>query len=125
MITVTSLPPESVRRVIASVLQWFGWLGSLALIIWATTEYDPHHGDFAPQWVGLSVIFLVGVSIAATSARARMRLSDTITKTFTAGFQTAVTNREKADAEKVARVEDGREGDHPGEGGGNRSNPAE
>lgn len=77
---------ESVRRVGASVLQWGGWGGAVALLIWATVNYNPSTGHFAPQWVSLTFILLIGFAIAGTTARARMRLSDTIIAAMKMGY---------------------------------------
>lgn len=77
---------EATRRRIASLFQWFGWWGSLSLGLWAVHHFDPSEGHFAPQWVGLGYIFLVGVAIAASNARSRMKLSDTISQAFSAGM---------------------------------------
>jgi hypothetical protein len=81
--------PESVRRPLASIFQWGGWLGSLAICIWATVEYNPAKGQFAPQWVGFLFIALIGVAMAGTTARSRMRLTDAIVHAFRAGRLTA------------------------------------
>lgn len=78
---------EKGRRLIASSLQWLSWWGALGLGFWAVQHYDPSEGKFAPQWVGLGYIFLVGVAIAATNARSRMKLSDTISQAFAAGME--------------------------------------
>jgi hypothetical protein len=73
-------------RLLVILGAWGGWAGSLALGIWSVIEYDPNHGHFAPQWVGLAFIFLVGVAIAASSARARHKLSDQIVQAFRIGL---------------------------------------
>lgn len=78
---------ETTRRKVASIVQWLGWWGALALGFWAVQHYNPAEGHFAPQWVSLGYIFLVGVAIAASNARSRMKLSDTIAKAFAAGME--------------------------------------
>jgi hypothetical protein len=77
---------DRIRRVAIIVAVWGSWSGSMALGIWSVVDYDPNHGDFAPQWVGLAFIFLIGVAIAATSARARQKLSDQIVAAFKIGL---------------------------------------
>lgn len=73
-------------RAVALVSMWGGWLGSAALGLWSILEYDPNHGHFAPQWVGLAFIFLIGVAIAGTSSAARFRMAETIVGAFKAGL---------------------------------------
>jgi hypothetical protein len=80
---------ESGRRVCAACAMWGGWLGSIGVFTYASLSFDPDHGDFAPQWVGFAFIMLIGVAIAGSSARARMRLTDTIVGAFKAGFKAA------------------------------------
>lgn len=78
---------ERYRRLVALVLQWGGWLYAIFILVWATTQYDPAEGRFAPQWVGLSFILSIGIAIAGTTARSRMRLSDTIVDAFRTGME--------------------------------------
>jgi hypothetical protein len=85
--------PEGLRRALASVIQWGGWLGTLGLFLWATFKYDPTEGRFAPQWVGFAFIFLIGLAIAGTTARSRMRLTDAIIHAFRTGMLTASSSR--------------------------------
>lgn len=99
--TIIGRLPERYRRAVASWLQWIGWVGSLALIFHATVAFDPNHGDFPPAWYGPTVILLVGVAIAATTARSRMRLTDTIRGAFETGLKAA----EEAAADRLAKVE--------------------
>lgn len=77
---------ERLRRAAALILMWTGWLGALAVFAYATENFDPNHGNFAPQWVGFAFIGCIGVAIAGSTARSRMRLSDTIVAAFKAGF---------------------------------------
>lgn len=78
---------ERKLRILAIIGAWGGWLGSMGIGIWSEVAYDPNHGHFAPQWVGLAFIFLVGVAIAATGARSRHRLSDNIVDAFRIGLR--------------------------------------
>lgn len=89
-----TIEPERVRRALAFAFMWAGWLGALTIFAYATATYDPNHGNFAPQWVGFSFIFCIGVAIAGSTARARMRLADSIVAAFRAGFE-ASDNRPK------------------------------
>jgi hypothetical protein len=78
---------EKVRRFGAALAMWGGWLGALGFFTYGTLSFDPNHMHFAPQWVSFAFIGLIGVAIAGSTARSRMRLSDTIVKTFEAGFK--------------------------------------
>lgn len=80
---------EKARRAVAILLVLGGWLGSTSIGIWAVVTYDPAKGEFAPQWVGLGYIFLIGVSVAASTARSRMRMTDTIVGAFITGQKLA------------------------------------
>jgi hypothetical protein len=80
---------ESLRRALAVVAMMGGWAAALGIFAYATLEFDPNHGDFAPQWVGFTFILCIGIAIAGSSARARMRLSDTIVQAFKAGLKAA------------------------------------
>lgn len=77
---------ERTRRLLAIVGMWGGWAGAMGLGVWSVVDYDPNHGDFAPDWVGLAFIFLIGVAIAASSARARQKLSAQIIEAFRIGL---------------------------------------
>lgn len=94
--------PERTRRAVASALQWGGWGGSLFLLIWGTINYDPAEGKFAPAWLSLGFIFLIGVAIAGTTARSRMRITDTIVQAFEAGYD-ASEDRRAQDVLRQAR----------------------
>lgn len=85
---------ENVRRVGASFLQWGGWGGAVFLLIWGTMNYDPSKGEFAPQWVSFTFILCIGFAIAGTTARARMRLSDTIIAAMKMGYQISEDSKE-------------------------------
>jgi hypothetical protein len=91
---------ESALRAVTSFLAWGSWIAAVAIFAYATWQYNPNKGDFAPQWVGFSFILAIGVAVAASAARARHRLSDTILAAFTAGM---VAQREQA-AELAERV---------------------
>lgn len=80
---------EAFRRMLAAGLVMGGWFGSLSLGVWAVVSFDPNEGKFAPQWVGLGYIFLIGVAVAASTARSRMRMTDTIVSAFKTGQKIA------------------------------------
>lgn len=80
---------ERIRRVTASVLQWAGWITSAGLGVWSEVQYDPNHGDFAPQWVNLAFVFALGVAITASVVRSRMRLAGTIIGAMRIGHEVA------------------------------------
>lgn len=76
---------EPTRRLMASVLQWAAWATVVGVFVYATSQFDPNRGNFAPQWVGFTFIFAIGVAITATLVRSRMRLTQTILSVFRAG----------------------------------------
>jgi hypothetical protein len=82
-------------RIVASVAMWGGWFGSAGLGLFAVMNYDPNHLRFAPQWVSLAYIFLVGVAIAGTSVVSRLKLAQTIRDAFEAGFQARGRDRDE------------------------------
>lgn len=96
--------PEPIRRLSASVFQWGGWMGALGVFVFASVSYDPAHGKFAPQWVGLTFIGLMGLAIAGSVARSRMRLSDTIVDALRAGM---LSERAREKREREARDAEG------------------
>lgn len=85
---------ESARRFIASAFQLGGWLGALGLGLWAVFSFDPSKGEFAPQWVSLGYIGLIGVGLAGTAARSRMRMTDTIIAAMKMGFRISEENKD-------------------------------
>lgn len=93
---------EPVRRIIALVLQWGGWISCIGIFAYATTYFDPNHGHFAPQWVGFGFILSMGIGIAGTLVRSRMRLTQTIVDAFKAGQQ---NERDQETGRKAARDE--------------------
>lgn len=96
---------ESFRRAGALFFQWAGWGYAFGVFFFATFNYDPNHGDFAPQWVGFTFIGSLCVGIAGTLVRSRMRLTDTIVTAFTAGAAAAHTVQAEH-AAIVKRIED-------------------
>lgn len=99
--------PEGIRRALASVFQWGGWLGCTGIYFWATNTYNPNEGKFAPQWVGFTFIFLIGVAIAGTTARSRMRNTDTIISALQAGMRVS-ENRWRQLMERESNQIDGK-----------------
>lgn len=78
---------ETLRRRVSGLLQILGWWGSLGLGLWAAFSFNPAKGHFAPQWVGFGYIGLLGIAIAATHVRSRMRLQAAILKAFETGMR--------------------------------------
>lgn len=89
---------EPIRRVLAGVAQWGGWAASVGLLVYSI-QFHPEKGDFAPQWVGLTFVMCIGVAIAGTLVRSRMRLTNTIMAAFRAG----ASLRAKQEANAAAR----------------------
>lgn len=87
---------EQTRRVFAGIWMYGGWLAAATIFAWATLEFDPAKGHFAPQWVGFSFIGSLCIGIAGTMVRSRMRLQATILQAFAAG---AMANMLKAERE--------------------------
>lgn len=98
---------EPARRIVAAVLQWGGWATCVGVFVYATVDFDPNHGDFAPQWVGFAFILSMGVGIAASIVRSRMRLTKAVITAFTAGL---AAQKEATDqrVERIVRRLDGR-----------------
>lgn len=78
---------EPLRRIGASILQWGGWLSTLGFGLYSVIEFDPNHGNFAPQWLTFVWIVSMGLAIAGTLVRSRMRLTKTILHAFKAGSE--------------------------------------
>lgn len=76
---------EEVRRILLTVMAVGGWLAALGIGVWAVMNFDPQKHRFAPQWVTLSIIILMGTAIAAGAALGRMQSVRTLTKVFNAG----------------------------------------
>jgi hypothetical protein len=77
---------EEHRRIALVVIAVGGWLGALGIAVWAVANFNPQHGRFAPQWVTLSIIILMGSAIAAGVAAGRMNSVRALTKVFNAGM---------------------------------------
>lgn len=88
---------EPLRRIVAAVFQWGGWITCIGVFVYATSQFDPNHGNFAPQWVSFTFIFSIGVAIAGTLVRSRMRLTQTILSAFRAGAASERSRREDED----------------------------
>lgn len=82
---INSVDTEPARRVAAALLQWGGWLGATGIFVYATAEFDPNHGKFAPQWVGFAFIAALVVGVAGTLVCSRFRLGRTMVSVFTQG----------------------------------------
>lgn len=95
---------ETARRAAASFFQWAGWGYAFGIFLYATLNYNPNQGDFAPQWVGFTFIGSLCIGIAGTLVRSRMRLTDTIVSAFTAGAAAAQAAHQEHD-DIVKRIE--------------------
>jgi hypothetical protein len=92
---MTDLIPEKARRILAAVAQWGGWLASLGILSFSAATYDDPH-------------------IPGTTARSRMRLSESILDALKVGIQSqreearriARTLAEKVERDAVALVRD-------------------
>lgn len=76
---------ETVKRVALWVISIGGWGWAVGAATWAVLEFDPNHGNFAPQWLGLSVFLSMGFAIAAGVSIGRLNSVRTLTKVFGAG----------------------------------------
>lgn len=70
---------EVSRRRTALILSVGGWCTAFVLVVLDTAGILPRTS------VGVVIVFIIGVAIAASQARSRMLLADTIVKTFQAG----------------------------------------
>lgn len=86
---------ESIRRAAASFFQWGGWGYAFGIFLFATLNYDPATGHFAPQWVSFTFIGSLCIGVAGTLVRSRMRLTDTIVGAFQAGAEAYQMAREE------------------------------
>lgn len=77
---------EEHRRALALFFTVGGWTASFGLALWATLNYNPSQGRFAPQWVTLSVFMAMGIAIAGGVALGRLRSVQVLTKVFQAGI---------------------------------------
>lgn len=100
---------ETALRAVTAFLAWGSWIGAVAIFAYATWQYNPNKGDFAPQWVGFTFILCIGVAIAASAARSRQKLADTVLGAFTAGM---VAQRESTLelVEQVRQMDDNHQG---------------
>lgn len=80
---------EKFKRAATAFIAWGSWLAVALVFLYATVNYNPNKGEFAPQWVGFTFIALIGVAIAAGNALGRHKLSDTMLKVYRAGVETA------------------------------------
>lgn len=80
---------EDQRRTAAVALVHIGWWGALTLTFLdiAVIQTDPT--SRAARSMGIVIVLLIGIAIAASSARSRMRLGDTIAAVFETGMQAA------------------------------------
>jgi hypothetical protein len=78
---------EDDRRKASLVLAYGGWLSSGVIVMLRAVEVVP------TAW-GSTALLTIGVAIAASLARSRMRLTDTIVGVFEAGVRTADEERQ-------------------------------
>lgn len=74
---------ENTRRRVAATLAHGGWWGALLL----TGMHVSTLGPDTPRSFGVVIVLFIGVAIAASLARSRMRLTDTITAVFQTGLE--------------------------------------
>lgn len=77
---------ETCRRIVLWTVSLGGWGYAVGMAIWATLEYDPQHGRFAPQWMTLSVFLSMGFALAAGVAVGRINSVRTLSRIFDAGM---------------------------------------
>lgn len=86
---------ESLRRVGAAFFQWAGWGYAFGIFLYATLNYDPATGHFAPQWISFTFIGSLCIGVAGTLVRSRMRLTDSIVTAFEMGARAYEMAREE------------------------------
>jgi hypothetical protein len=77
---------EEHRRALALFFTVGGWLASLGLALFASLNYNPNQGRFAPQWMTLTVFITMGIAIAGGVALGRLRSVEILTRVFQAGL---------------------------------------
>lgn len=75
---------EEVRHRLALAFVWVGWLGAFLLLMVSILVWDDVTNR--PAWIGLVIVFLLGVAVAASAALGRMRLYNTLTNVFHSGM---------------------------------------
>lgn len=80
---------ETMKRVTLWIVSVGGWLYAVGTACWATLEYDPNHGNFAPQWMGLSVFLSMGFAIASGVSLGRINSVRTLARIFQSGMSVA------------------------------------
>src|SRR5688500_1963000 len=72
----------------ARALAHLGWWGALAVMAAHISMGGAKPVGDAPPWLGLIIIFMIGIGIAAGNTLGRMRLSKSIAKGFDVGYDT-------------------------------------
>lgn len=90
---------ETVKRVALWVISLGGWSWAIGAATWAVLEFDPSKGNFAPQWLSLSVFLSMGFAIAAGVSLGRINSVRTLAQIFQAGMDTAERAQRKRQEE--------------------------
>ena len=77
---------ETYRRVALWIVSLGGWSWAISIAVWATVNFDPSQGRFAPQWASLSVFLAMGMAIAAGVSLGRISSTRSLTRIFEAGM---------------------------------------
>lgn len=77
---------ETIKRIALRAVAVGGWLYAIAISTWATLNFDPSAGRFAPQWMTLSVFLAMGFAIASGVALGRITSVRTLVNIFNAGM---------------------------------------
>jgi len=77
---------EQQRRAAATWLTYIGWWGAFVLLLIDEIAVNADPNSRVARGMGILIVLLIGVAIAAGAARGRMRLTDTITSVFEAGL---------------------------------------
>ena len=80
---------EQQRRAAATWLTYIGWWGAFILLLIDEIAVNADPNSRVARGMGILIVLLIGVAIAAGAARGRMRLTDTITSVFEAGMNIA------------------------------------
>lgn len=77
------------RRAAALAVAWCAACVAAGTFAYATLEFNPDAGQFAPPWVSFVFFAALAVTIIAANVSGRLRATDAMVKAFEAGFKSA------------------------------------
>lgn len=97
---------EDDRRKVALFVAHGGWWGAFGLLITNVALGGSRPAGSAPPWLGLIIVFLIGVGIAGGTALARMRMARTIMSAMDQGYRMFKLREDTQDEEPSETSED-------------------